>query len=841
VSLSRAPLSVTGCKSLLEKNKMKRLFARTFSCLVALFALSVVVLPADALPHSSLPPSLFSGNSNSLDPSKFLFQEIASGFAQPLFITHAGDGSGRMFIVERAGQIKIVNNGVVLAVPFLDIHTLVKSTSSEQGLLALAFHPSYETNGNFYVVYTAPRNGDAGGSNLVLEKFSVSANPDLADPGSGIILLTISHPTNSNHNGGTLAFGQDGYLYWSTGDGGGGGDPDNNGQNLNFLLGKILRLDVDSSAPYIPNDNPFYNNPNPSIRKEIWAYGLRNPWRFSFDRLTNDMYIGDVGQSKREEINFQPAISSGGENYGWRVMEGSLCYNPTSGCDITGKILPIAEYDHSVGCSITGGYVYRGTTYPTLAGYYFFGDYCTGRVFSLYKDVNSVWVKTQIADLPYNISTFGEDEQGNLYLSNLSSGQIYQIQYPSTVLVTSITRTNSNPTKAASVDFTVTFSETVTGVDLSDFSLTTTGVSGATLNGVSGSDNTYTVTVNTGSGNGTIGLGLVDDDSILGAALNPIGGSGAGNGNFDSGEVYTMDYIPPTILSIVRVKANPNASTDVKFRVTFSEPVSGIDPSDFSLNTAGVVGATVSSVSMSGSGMMRIVTVNTGMGDGTIRLDAIDNDTITDLASNPLNGGFTSGELYTIEKPDLPAPNLRSPRANTITNNTLPTFWWTTVRGGAAYEIDFASDSAFTNLVNSEIVNGSPYTITSPLSDGKYFWRVRAHDIINQPGTWSSARTFTIDTTGPTVPVLSAPANNASTRRTPAFKWLSVPTAVAYEFQYDNNADFSSPTYSVTARSTFRRPPAMKIGTYYWHVRAKDASGNWGGWSVTSIVNITNP
>ena len=346
-----------------------------FSSFFTLLALIVVVVPVNAAP---LP-----GKMDSLDPSRVVFQEVASGFTQPLFITNAADGSGRIFIVERGGLIKILKNGVVVSAPFLDIHSIIKSNSSEQGLLALAFHPSYETNGEFFVVYTAPRNGDSNGSVLILEKFSVSANPDVADSSSGVILLTIDHPTNTNHNGGTLAFGQDGYLYWSTGDGGGGGDPDNNGQNLNALLGKILRLDVNLTAPYIPNTNPFYNNPNPSIRKEIWAYGLRNPWRLSFDRLTHDLYIGDVGQSAREEIDFQPAAGKGGENYGWRVMEGSSCYPASSACDPTGKVLPVTEYDHSLGCSVTGGYVYRGTAYPALVGYYFFGDFCSGRVFSL--------------------------------------------------------------------------------------------------------------------------------------------------------------------------------------------------------------------------------------------------------------------------------------------------------------------------------------------------------------------------------------------------------------------------------------------------------------------------
>ena len=332
--------------------------------LMALLWLGLQAAPTAALSGAPAPLA-------ALDASKFSFQLVASGLTQPVFITHAGDGSGRIFIVEQTGTIRILKNGSLLPAPFLDIHTLVKA-GGEQGLLALAFHPSYSSNGIFFVAYTAPRAGDSTGSNLVLEKFTVSANPDAANAASGVILLSIPHPVNTNHNGGTLAFGADGYLYWSTGDGGSGGDPPNNAQQLNNLLGKILRLDVNAGPLYgIPPSNPFFSSGDPNVRKEIWAYGLRNPWRISFDRLTHDLYIGDVGQSRREEVDFQPAGSAGGENYGWHVMEGTLCYNPLSGCDQSGKVLPVTEYDHTLGCSISGGYVYRGTNFPPSAAIIF--------------------------------------------------------------------------------------------------------------------------------------------------------------------------------------------------------------------------------------------------------------------------------------------------------------------------------------------------------------------------------------------------------------------------------------------------------------------------------------
>jgi glucose/arabinose dehydrogenase len=501
------------------------------------------------------------------NPSKMLFQQVASGLTSPVFITNAGDGSGRIFIVERTGFIRILKNGALLGTPFLNISSSIKS-GGEQGLLALAFHPSYSTNGIFFVAYTAPRSGDSTGSNLILQRFTVSSgNPDLADSGSGMILLTISHPTHSNHNGGTLAFGGDGYLYWSTGDGGSSGDPANNAQQLNNLLGKILRIDVNSGAPYeIPSTNPFYSSADPNIKKEIWAYGLRNPWRLSFDALTNDMYIGDVGQSAREEVNFQLAASPGGENYGWRVMEGSLCYNPSSGCDQSGKILPVSEYSHSLGCSITGGYVYRGSDFPSLYGYYFYGDYCSGRLFSLRKDATLGWQATQLLDTAYNISTFGEDEQGELYLADYSTGRLYQIGYDEDLIpptVTSIVRTTPSPYNQQSVGFTVTFSEAVTGVDASDFSLTTSGLSGMSVSTISGSNSVYTVTVDTGSGNGTIRLDVVDDDTITDMALNPLAGSGAGNGNFNSGETYNINRnVTTTVGAVLKESYNiPNQTS----------------------------------------------------------------------------------------------------------------------------------------------------------------------------------------------------------------------------------------------------------------------------------------
>lgn len=384
----------------------------------------------------------------SFNPANVGFREIIAGLTDPVFITNAGDSSGRIFIVERAGRILLYKNRSLVPTPFLDIRSIVNSVGGEQGLLALAFHPSYQTNGQFYTVFT-----DQSGS-LVLSRFTRSSgNPDLADPNSRITVLLIPHPVYQNHNGGTLAFGPNGYLYWSTGDGGGAGDPPNNAQNLNVLLGKILRIDVDhveAGLNYaIPPSNPFVGNPN--ARPEIWAYGLRNPWRFSFDRLTGDIFIGDVGQNSREEIDFQPAASLGGENYGWRVMEGTLCYDPATGCDQSGKVLPIIDYDHTLGCAVTGGYIYRGGLFPDMQGQYFYSDICSGIIFSLYHDPITGWIGTQVVDTPYAISTFGEDEQGGLYFTDYYAGKVYQMCYGPTAAPSCIPPTISGNAGTAGV------------------------------------------------------------------------------------------------------------------------------------------------------------------------------------------------------------------------------------------------------------------------------------------------------------------------------------------------------------------------------------------------------
>ncbi|HKG13811.1 MAG TPA: PQQ-dependent sugar dehydrogenase [Pyrinomonadaceae bacterium] len=342
------------------------------------------------------------------------------GFTSPVGITHAGDGSGRIFVLEQDGRIRVVKSGALVSTPFLDISTRI-SSGGERGLLGLAFAPDYARRGYFYVNYTNP----AG--NTVISRFRRSAgNPDTADPASEQIIITIAQPF-ANHNGGQLAFGRDGYLYVGMGDGGSGGDPGNRAQNPLELLGKILRIDVETGRPYTytsPASNPFFNRAG--FRPEIWALGVRNPWRFSFDHLTADLYIADVGQGSFEEIDFQPADSPGGENYGWRIMEASHCFNPNP-CSTTGLTLPIAEYGHGAGdCSVTGGYVYRALTFPRMQGLYFYGDFCSGRIWELGHN-GSPTSGSLLLDTSINISAFGEDESANLYVASYNSGQIFQL------------------------------------------------------------------------------------------------------------------------------------------------------------------------------------------------------------------------------------------------------------------------------------------------------------------------------------------------------------------------------------------------------------------------------
>lgn len=338
---------------------------------------------------------------------------MAAGLVKPVDVQPASQG--RLLIVEQAGVIRVLEEAGLRAAPFIDLRERVGDSGYEQGLLGLALHPDFAANGRFFVNYT-DNQGDT-----VVARFQAAADSLTADPASEVVILKIDQPY-PNHNGGGLAFGPDGYLYIGTGDGGSAGDPLGNAQSLNTLLGKILRLDVDRADPYaIPPDNPYALTGE--LYGEIWAYGLRNPWRFAFDPQTGDLYVGDVGQDRWEEINFLPAGSPGGVNFGWNLREGM---HPYAGKG-EGLTDPVAEYAHNLGCSVTGGVVARDPTLPEWNGVYLYGDYCSGLVWGLVRDASGTWLSGVLFETGFNIASFGQDPAGGVYLVD-HSGSVYRLE-----------------------------------------------------------------------------------------------------------------------------------------------------------------------------------------------------------------------------------------------------------------------------------------------------------------------------------------------------------------------------------------------------------------------------
>jgi glucose/arabinose dehydrogenase len=381
-----------------------------------------------------MPAKPWAPASTAYDPTKVSLglSLLKSGFTDPVLVTNAHDGSGRLFVVEQAGRIRVISGGSVLATPFLDLRGAITS-GGERGLLGLAFHPHFATYPYVYVDFT-----DVNG-NTAISRYTVSSNANVLNRSSGVRILTISQPY-ANHNGGNLAFGPDGYLYIGMGDGGGAGDPGNRAQSVSTLLGKMLRIDIDHAST-----GKHYRSPatNPYVGKtgldEIWSRGLRNPWRWSFDRVTGQLWIGDVGQDRWEEVdrsNPQGTTPAGrGTNYGWPVLEGRACYKPPSGCSTTGKQPPLTVYGHSAttanNCSVTGGFVYRGSAFPVLTGVYLFGDYCSGRIWGVssraYTPATATLLRGPTASPRLAISSFGEDEAGELYVCDRAGGSVYRL------------------------------------------------------------------------------------------------------------------------------------------------------------------------------------------------------------------------------------------------------------------------------------------------------------------------------------------------------------------------------------------------------------------------------
>lgn len=422
---------------------------------------------------------LLAGITHAQTDPELAFVLSADGFSQPVDVTGSGEGSNRLFVVEKRGRVKVMDHstGDVQADLYLDLSEQVLS-NSERGLLGIAFHPDFATNGYFYVNYISDGTGTPSSGQTVISRFqAVPANATTVDIATETVLLTISQPA-SNHNAGDLAFGPDGYLYIPTGDGGFGGDPDENSLDPQSLLGKMLRIDVDNTDPgleyAIPANNPFVGDP--STRDEIWALGLRNPWRISFDRETGDLWIGDVGQGQREEIDFQPAISAGGQNYGWDCREGTLAYTGSTGdndnhCDPnTTYTEPLADYDRGNmgGRSITGGFVYRGTDASDLVGYYVLADYADDRFFLITPeevDVNNrssartLVPQPPIAGAPGSVSSFGEDDDGNLYVLSLFDGELSKVTTQLALPVTLTTWTAEALDKTVALKWTTTAEE----------------------------------------------------------------------------------------------------------------------------------------------------------------------------------------------------------------------------------------------------------------------------------------------------------------------------------------------------------------------------------------------
>ncbi|HXK34884.1 MAG TPA: PQQ-dependent sugar dehydrogenase [Dehalococcoidia bacterium] len=366
------------------------------AALAAVLLLSIRATPASAVDLVSLQP-------------------LASGLTQPTSIAHAGDA--RLFITQKNGVVRVWDGSTLLPLPFLNISGII-STDNEDGLLSIAFHPDYASNGRFFIDYV-----NAAGD-IVIAEYAVSGDPNVADPLSGTPVLTITHQPANSHNGGQIAFGPDGYLYISVGDG--SLNQGAQAQDTTNAFGTILRIDVDGGVPYaVPVDNPFAGPGDPGL-DEIWVYGLRNPWRFSFDRLTGDLFIGDVGEQVTEEVDLVPASSTGGENFGWPITEGSNCFNPPVGCDTSGLTSPIIEYGHGNGdCSVTGGYRYRGAQ-PYFYGKYIYADFCSGRIWAATEGTGD-WTSQLLVDPAFLIATMGEGADGELYVGGFSTGTLYRI------------------------------------------------------------------------------------------------------------------------------------------------------------------------------------------------------------------------------------------------------------------------------------------------------------------------------------------------------------------------------------------------------------------------------
>jgi tartrate-resistant acid phosphatase type 5 len=435
------------------------------------------------------------------------------------------------------------------------------------------------------------------------------------------------------------------------------------------------------------------------------------------------------------------------------------------------------------------------------------------------------------------------DSIGNTTQGGFINGEVYTID-KSTPTVTSIIRAGPVGTNAASVDFIITFSEAVNGLDVSDLVLTTSNINGVSIINIVNSNPFYIVTVNTGSGDGTIRLDLIDDDSIVNGFGTSLGKTGTGNGNFSNGESYTIDKTAPIVTSIQRASVNPSTAAAVDFIVTFSEPVKGVDIDDFVSMPTNLNGVLIGNIT--NANPFYVVSVNAGTGSGSLRLDLSDNDSITDVLGNPLggpgggNGNFVSGETFTIsrETVNFPSPILLEPRRSLLTNHPQPAFSWTVVRNARAYEIVIARDENFTQILLSQVMDRPSFSLFNALQDGVYFWKVRAYNPDMLPGKYSATQMFTIDRTPPPPPAAASPAHQSTAPKRPWLEWLSTADATQFQVEVDNRSDFINPEFRGTASKLYIRATGLFKGVYFWRIKARDAAGNWGPWSETFSFTI---
>jgi len=679
-------------------------------------------------------------------------------FSLPVQMTHAGDGSGRLFFVEQGGVVKIVKNGTIQAVSFLDITNRVLS-GGERGLLSIAFPPLYAAKGHFYVNYT--RNPDGA---TVVSRFTVGGNPDIAAPGTEEILLIIDQPF-PNHNGGQLAFSpEDGYLYIGMGDGGSGGDPENYAQNLmdlpgnKELLGKLLRINVESGAiPYaIPSDNPAIQG----NQSEIWALGLRNPWRFSFDQLTGDLYIGDVGQNSWEEINFQPASSQGGENYGWRILEGSQCFNPLTGCIAPpNNSLPVAEYAHSEGCSVTGGFVYRGGEFPLMDGIYLYGDFCSGKIWGL-RQFAGRWETSLLLDTSLTISSFGEGEDRSLYVIDYAQGDIYRIVGPTgrniSISPSSLDFGNVVVGQSSELSFTITneatSTETLTGdVGILSAPFSVVSVSGGDPFSLTPGQSTSVAVLfsPTAAGPSSANLFIPHNATNQFSPANiPLAGTGV------------IILLPDLVISPFD---GPGAALiRKKITITFAVQNQGTAAAgpfkmNFHLSTDNAItpedrllGSLSFSQGLPVGGILAPPAGGPFSASITLPRDAVPGPYFMGAIVDSENGVAESDESNNTDSfaialcISLSKPSLLSP-AKRAKISTTPTLDWSDVSGAPSYEVQVATDSKFSNVVAAQTgLTASEWTVTPALGGSTtLFWRVRAISPCG-PGPYSAKRRFEI-------------------------------------------------------------------------------------------------